>query len=157
MLQLRASRSPLSSETGRKCRRPQAHSLDVLGHLCYTLCVGLGTLVRQGETVRLHGTFPTERSGSHRECRDGVKRSRSITTLRARHAGRERAACQTAQSRKTRMCRAMKPKLYSPLGYRVAAEYRHKPLTSSHGVSDVCCPVLHPFGLRIDDCPPAFL
>ena len=40
------------------------------------------------------------------------------------------------------MCRAMKPKLYSPLGYRVAVEYRHKPLNSSHRVSDVFHPLI---------------
>jgi hypothetical protein len=49
---------------GRKERRPQADSLDFSEHVFYILLVGLGTLVRQRETVRLHSTFPTERSGS---------------------------------------------------------------------------------------------
>src|SRR5712692_1674301 len=60
--QHRAAWSPLYSYMGRK-RRPLcflAHLVAFCEQVCYLAHVGLGTLVRQRETVRLHGTFPTE-------------------------------------------------------------------------------------------------
>jgi len=75
--------------------------------------VGSGTLVRQGETVRLQGSDPSEYLvGSLQEGRAEVKYSRSRLSLLVRHAGQGRADCQTARcSRKTAMMlRSMKPK-----------------------------------------------
>src|SRR3989454_7309078 len=54
---------------------------------------------------RLHGTFPTERSGFRQECRAWVKRSRSMITLLTRHAEPARVPCQGAL-----MCQPLKPK-----------------------------------------------
>src|SRR6266849_6072445 len=90
---------------GKKERHPQEDSLDFCDHLFYTLLAGLGTLVRQRETVRLYDTFPTERSGSRQECRAWVKRSRSMITLLTRHAEPARVPCQGAL-----MCQPLKPK-----------------------------------------------
>src|SRR6266436_4229237 len=64
------------------------------------LHVGLGTLVRQRETVRPR-IFPTEHSpGSTQERHAWVKCSRSRTTLLARkwfgHGGQGRATCRMA-------------------------------------------------------------
>ena|SRR5438874_5357512 len=88
----------------------------------------LGTLVRQRETVRLYGPFPTERRAFRQRIRCRVKRSRSKPTLLARHAGQGRGSCQLPRwsLRTPMMLRPVKPKRHSATD----GELRWRPATS---------------------------
>src|SRR6266852_4945700 len=93
------ARSPPLLSVGRKRRSflfllaSKATGLDIAPSSWYICSRGLGTLVRQRETVRLYGPFPTERMAFRQRNRCRVKRSRSIPTLLARHAGQGRGSC----------------------------------------------------------------
>ncbi len=116
------------------CVMPQYYHIDIHPVKCYIFFVGLGTLPRKRETVRLR--VPSQWNirwvPNKKPCSGKIfPVERNAPCLQVvRHGGQGRAPCQCAQwsGNTPMMCRALKLKLYSPLGYRVEVEHRHKPV-----------------------------